>query len=79
MCKTSLDPPWSQLICSFLRGNYSLVSHFWREGINHQQKSVDANKEMDTLSGTLQYHFISFLPESHDFIKRMVTGFLAPD
>lgn len=79
MRKTSQDAPRSQLICSFLRDNYCLVSHFWREGINHQQKSVDANKEMDVLSGTLQYHSISFLLESHDFIKRMATGFLAPD
>lgn len=53
--KISLDPLWSQGLKFFLPFSEAtiLCGSLWMEGINHQQESVDADKEMDVLSDTL--------------------------
>lgn len=53
--KISLDPLWSQGLMFFLPFSEAaiLCGSLWMEGINHQQESVDTDKEMDVLSDTL--------------------------
>ena len=53
--RISLDLLWSQGLKFFLPFSEAtiLCGSLWMEGINHQQESVDADKEMDVLSDTL--------------------------
>lgn len=53
--KIALDPLWSQDLTFFLPFSKAtiLCGSLWMEGINHQQESVDTDKEMDVLSDTL--------------------------
>lgn len=53
--KIALDPLWSQDLTFFLPFSKAtiLCGSLWMEGINHQQESVDTDKDMDVLSDTL--------------------------